>query len=173
MSRIKIKETKDKNLFEMDYYDIEDPRAYIENIIDRFDILHNDMSMSEYTDKFVSSFLLQSKDNEITLDLCFNIPGGFDNITSRFRISSGTHKFDKFDKGIKQLLIGCRKFFKALREYEVYLRYNFNYKTKSEEILNYRLYIKQIDFCSSEILSRVSEEVNKLITEMIKNKRGG
>lgn len=173
MSRIKIKENKSKDFFNIDYYDIEDPKAYIENIIDRFDILHNDMSESEYHDKFVSSFLLQTNKNEVKLDLCFNIPGGFDNITSRFRISSGTHKFDKFDKGIKQLLIGCRKFFKALREYEVYLRYNFNYKTKSEEILNYRLYIKQLDICSSEILSRVTEEVNKLINEMINSKRGG
>ena len=173
MSRIKINKKENKEFFERDYYDITDPKAYIDNIVSRFDILHNDMSESEYHDKFVSSYLMQTNKNELKLDLCFNIPGGFDNITSRFRISSGTYKFDKFDKGIKRLLTGCRKFFKAMMEYEIYLRYKFNYSKRSKEISNYKLYINQLDFCSSEIISRVSEEVNKIIAEMIKNKRGG
>ena len=173
MENVKISEKNVKDFFDIDYYDIENPLAYIESIIDRFDILHNDVSTSEYTDRFVTSFLAQSNRNEICLDLCFNIPGGFDNITSRYKLSSGTYTFDKFYKGIAKLLKGCRKFFRTLQEHEQYLREKYKYGKRSTEIINYRWYIKQLDICSSQILERVSEEVEKLINDIIEEKRKG
>ena len=171
MESIKISENKD--FFDIEYYDIEDPLAYIESIMDRFDILYNDLSGSEYSDKFVTSFLVQTNRNEICLDLCFNIPGGFDNITSRYKLTSGIYTFDKFYKGITKLIKGCRYFFRSLKKYESYLKDKYGYKKNSIEMTNYRRYIAQIDICSSQILTRVSDEVEKLINEIIEEKRKG
>lgn len=171
MENIKISENKD--FFDREYYDIEDPLAYIESIMDRFDILYNDLSGSEYSDKFVSSFLVQTNRNEICLDLCFNIPGGFDNITSRYKLTSGIYTFDKFYKGITKLIKECRYFFRSLKKYESYLKDKYGYKKNSIEMTNYRRYIAQIDICSSQILTRVSDEVEKLINDIIEEKRKG
>lgn len=171
MESIKISENKD--FFDREYYDIEDPLAYIESIMDRFDILYNDLSVSEYSDKFVTSFLVQTNRNEICLDLCFNIPGGFDNITSRYKLTSGIYTFDKFYKGITKLIKGCRYFFRSLKKYESYLKDKYGYKKNSIEMTNYRRYIAQIDICSSQILTRVSDEVEKLINDIIEEKRKG
>lgn len=171
MKSIKISENKD--FFDREYYDIEDPLAYIESIMDRFDILYNDLSGSEYSDKFVTSFLVQTNRNEICLDLCFNIPGGFDNITSRYKLTSGIYTFDKFYKGITKLIKGCRYFFRSLKKYESYLKDKYGYKKNSIEMTNYRRYIAQIDICSTQILTRVSDEVEKLINDIIEEKRKG
>lgn len=157
---------KERSIINDDYYDIENPESYIEYIIDRFDVLHNNMADTEYSEHFVSSILMQTNDGRLSVEISFKIPGGFNNITNRYRLFSGIWKKGEFYKGINILGKQSKKFFKALKSYgrNVYGR-------NKKELFNYMLFVNQIDFCSGELISRMNKELDSILSAYYENKR--
>ena len=157
---------EERNMFDKEYYNIENPESYIEYIIDKFDILHKNMAETEYSEHFVSSILLQTIDGGLSVEINFKIPGGFNKITNRYRLYSGIWKKNEFSKGITILRKQSKKFFKALKDYGRKM-----YCKNKEELFNYMLFINQIDFCSGELVSRMNKELDNILSAYYENKR--